>query len=49
VIVPDAFWPAGELEPVEPFGKWLDETVHALGRSEGVGCPSNFAWSAAVR
>ncbi len=27
VIVPDAFWPAGELEPVEPFGKWLDEQV----------------------
>ena len=27
VIVPDAFWPVGELEPVEPFGRWLDQQV----------------------
>jgi len=27
VIVPDAFWPVGELEPVEPFAKWLDAQV----------------------
>jgi len=30
VIVPDAFWPVGELEPVEPFGKWLDEQVRGF-------------------
>ena len=27
----------------------IEVTVHAQGRSEEVGCPSNFAWSAAVR
>jgi len=27
VIVPDAFWPVGEMEPVEPFAKWLDAQV----------------------
>ena len=27
VIIPDAFWPVGELEPVEPFSKWLDAQV----------------------
>lgn len=27
VIVPDAFWPMGELEPVEPFSQWLDAQV----------------------
>lgn len=29
VIVPDAFWPAGELEPVEPVGRWLERQVRA--------------------
>ena len=24
-ILPDAFWPQGEVEPVEPIGRWLDE------------------------
>lgn len=27
VIVPDAFWPAGELEPVEPVGRWIEQQV----------------------
>ena len=27
LIVPDAFWPAGEQEPIEPFGRWLDQQV----------------------
>lgn len=29
VIVPDAFWPSGEFEPVDPLGKWLDAQARA--------------------
>lgn len=25
IIIPDAFWPAGERDPVEPIGKWTAE------------------------
>lgn len=25
VILPDAFWPTGEADPVEPIGRWVDE------------------------
>ncbi|MBX3435796.1 MAG: hypothetical protein KF847_20960 [Pirellulales bacterium] len=28
VIIPDAFWPMGECDPIEPIGRWVSEQLH---------------------